>query len=384
MPDWIQRIRAAEQRNAALEARMAEPRVAVNPSELAKLGKEAAGLRPLLEVGRRYLELQERLGEAAALQKDDDPELRALAQEEKAELEKLCGSLEAELRPLFMPRDPNDERNVILEIRAGTGGEEAALFAADLLRMYTRYAEAQGWKVDPISMHATDVGGLKGVFIDIEGAGAYGRLKYEGGVHRVQRVPVTESQGRVHTSTATVAVMPVAEKIEIEIPPDELRIDVFRASGPGGQSVNTTDSAVRITHLPTGMVVTCQDEKSQHKNRARAEKVLRAQLLEKKNREQQQQRADQRRSQVGWGKRSEKFRTYNYPQNRITDHRAGVSVHQLDRLVEGELDILLEGIHTWAARQWEQDEAEAAPPGAARGEGAAPAGDDLRAAEGRP
>jgi peptide chain release factor 1 len=244
---------------------------------------------------------------------------------------------------LLTPKDPNDSRSVVLEIRAGTGGEEAALFSSDLFRMYTRYAERENWKVEALSISETGSGGLKEVIAEVQGKGAFGRLKYESGVHRVQRVPVTESQGRIHTSAVTVAVLPEAEGVEVELDEQkELRVDVYRSSGPGGQSVNTTDSAVRITHIPTGLVVTCQDEKSQHKNKARALKILRARLLDREQQRMREERAQERRDQIGTGDRSERIRTYNFPQNRVTDHRISLTVHKLDRILEGELDELIE------------------------------------------
>ena len=266
-------------------------------------------------------------------------------------LRETSSQLEERLRDLLTPKDPNDAKNAIFEIRAGTGGEEAALFAADLFRMYSRYAESRGWKIEPLSTSETGNGGFKEVIAMIAGDDVFSRFKYERGVHRVQRVPATESQGRIHTSTVTVAVMPEAEEVDIAIDPTELRIDVMRAGGPGGQSVNTTDSAVRITHLPTGLVVQCQDEKSQHKNKAKAMKVLRSRLLELEQERAAQERSEARRSQVGTGERSEKIRTYNFPQSRITDHRAGVTLHKLDDALEGNLDELLDAVSTFMASQ---------------------------------
>jgi peptide chain release factor 1 len=268
--------------------------------------------------------------------------------------------LAAEIRALLRPKDPNDSKDAILEIRAGAGGEEAALFAAELFRMYGRYAEARGWKIEPLSESTTGSGGMKEVIAGVSGKDVYGRLKFERGVHRVQRVPATESAGRIHTSTVTVAIMPEAEEVDIAINPADLRIDVFRASGPGGQSVNTTDSAVRVTHVPTGVVVSCQDEKSQHKNKNKALKVLRARLLEAERERQNAERASERRAQVGTGDRSEKIRTYNFPQNRVTDHRAGLTLHQLDRVMEGDLDTLLDGVAASLAGERERDAGEAA------------------------
>ncbi len=353
--NWTEKIRDAEARAAALEAQLADPKVATRPAELARLGKQLAALRPLLDAGRRYRTALRSIEDASSLTGDADPELQALAREEKASAEAQRARIEEELRRLLIPRDPADEKAAILEIRAGAGGDEAALFAADLFRMYARYAEAQGWKLEPLSLHETGGGrGIKEVIAGVEGRGAFGRLRYEKGVHRVQRVPVTESQGRIHTSTVTVAIMPEAEELDIAIAPADLRIDVFRASGPGGQSVNTTDSAVRITHEPSGVVVSCQDEKSQHKNKARALKVLRARLLDAEREKQTRQRADLRRAQVGSGERSEKIRTYNYPQNRVTDHRAGLTLHKLDRVLEGELEELLDGLRNWVAREQER------------------------------
>jgi peptide chain release factor 1 len=276
---------------------------------------------------------------------DGDEEMRGLAESELEALETRREALEQEIRLLLLPRDPNDEKNALLEVRAATGGEEAALFATDLFRMYCRYAEKRGWKVEPLSMSESGVGGLKEAIASVSGDQVFHRLKYERGVHRVQRVPSTESQGRIHTSTVTVAVLPEAEEVDIEIDPADLRIDVFRSSGPGGQSVNTTDSAVRITHVPTSTTVQCQDEKSQHKNKAKAMKVLRSRLLEREQARADADRATVRRAQVGSGERSEKIRTYNFPQARVTDHRASVTLHRLDAILEGDLDELLDALH---------------------------------------
>jgi peptide chain release factor 1 len=366
MSDWIERISEVEGRAAALEERLADPALARAPGELAKLAKELGALRPLLDAGRRYRATLADLVGAREMLSESDAELRALAEVEVASLEERRAALEQEIRLLLLPSDPTDERSAILEIRAGTGGEEAALFAADLFRMYSRYAESRGWKVELLSVSETGTGGLREVIAGLSGKDVFGRLKYEKGVHRVQRVPTTEAAGRIHTSTVTVAILPEAEEVDVSIDPSELRVDVFRASGPGGQSVNTTDSAVRITHLPTGLVVSCQDEKSQHKNRAKAMKVLRARLLEAEIERRDAERASERRAQVGSGERAEKIRTYNFPQNRVTDHRAGVTVHRLEALMEGELDELLDAVHTHMAERRESA-ARAAAPGPHRG-----------------
>jgi peptide chain release factor 1 len=360
MADWMERVRELRARARGLEERLADPGLARQPGELAKLGKELAELRPLLDAGRRYEETLGALADARSLANDADPELAELAKSELPELEARAAALEAEIRALLRPKDPNDSKDAILEIRAGAGGEEAALFAAELFRMYGRYAESRGWKIEPLSESTTGSGGLKEVIAGVSGKDVYGRLKFERGVHRVQRVPATESAGRIHTSTVTVAIMPEAEEVDIEINPADLRIDVFRASGPGGQSVNTTDSAVRVTHVPTGVVVSCQDEKSQHKNKAKALKVLRARLLDAERERQSAERASERRAQVGTGDRSEKIRTYNFPQNRVTDHRAGLTLHQLDRVMEGELDALLDGVAASMAGARERDAGEVA------------------------
>ena len=310
-------------------------------------------MRPLLEAGARYREVLNALEDSRFMLDDPDEELVELAREETTELEDRLVELESELAALLMPRDPNDDKNVLVEIRAGAGGDEAALFAADLFRMYSRFAELVGWKVERLSSSETPGGGFKEIIALVDGEGVWSRLKFERGVHRVQRVPSTEAQGRIHTSTVTVAVMPEAEEVDIDISPGDLRIDVMRASGPGGQSVNTTDSAVRITHLATGVVVQCQDEKSQHKNKAKAMTVLRSRLLEFEQQKADDERASERRAQVGTGERSEKIRTYNFPQSRVTDHRAGITLHKLGTIMEGNLAELLDGVKTQITAQEE-------------------------------
>ncbi|MDD5640647.1 MAG: peptide chain release factor 1 [Syntrophales bacterium] len=346
---FLQRLEDLEKRYQELEARLGDPAVIRVQEEYQKLSKEHAELSPLIQAFRRYRQVQQELADSQALlQEEADEELKALAKEEVETLKEQAATLEEELRLLLLPKDPNDEKNVLLEIRAGTGGEEAGLFAADLFRMYSRLAERHRWKVEVLSHSPTGIGGLKEVIASISGNRVYSRLKYESGVHRVQRVPVTESQGRIHTSAVTVAVLPEAEEVEVQINPEELRIDVFRSSGPGGQSVNTTDSAVRVTHIPTGLVVICQDEKSQHKNKAKALKVLRARLLDLKQQEQHQQIAQERKTQVGTGDRSERIRTYNFPQSRITDHRIGFHIHglKMEAALDGDLDELLQALST--------------------------------------
>jgi peptide chain release factor 1 len=350
MSELVQRIEETEARARELEAQLADPAVASQPSRYAALAKEHSRLRPLLETGARYRRARAELADARSMIGESEEELRILARAEIERLEPELEKLEAEIRLLLVPPDPNDERNVILEIRAGTGGEEAALFAGELFRMYSRYAEIRGWKVELLSISESGSGAIKEAVASIAGDRVYSRLKLERGVHRVQRVPATESQGRIHTSTVTVAVLPEAEEVEVQIDPGDLRIDVMRAGGPGGQSVNTTDSAVRITHLPTGTVVQCQDEKSQLKNKARALKILRARLLEHEQEKAAAERARERRSQVGTGERSERIRTYNFPQSRVTDHRAGITLHRLSEVMEGELDELLDAVHVRLAR----------------------------------
>jgi peptide chain release factor 1 len=346
MSDLLEKISAFAARAERLEQSLADPEIAANPARYGPIARDLAALRPAAEAAAAYRKLLEEIDGARSMLTDGDEEMRELAESELEALETRREALEQEIQLLLLPRDPNDEKNAILEVRAATGGEEAALFATDLFRMYCRYAEKRGWKVESLSMSESGVGGLKEAIASVSGDQVFHRLKYERGVHRVQRVPATESQGRIHTSTVTVAVLPEAEDVDIEIDPADLRIDVFRSSGPGGQSVNTTDSAVRITHTPTGTTVQCQDEKSQHKNKAKAMKVLRARLLESEQARADADRANVRRAQVGSGERSEKIRTYNFPQSRVTDHRAGVTLHRLDGILEGDLDELLDGLHS--------------------------------------
>ncbi len=353
MLDLAERIADATARAAELDEQLADPALARSPGAYARVAKERSSLLRLVEAGARYQALLAEIQGTREILEDE--EMRELAESELSDLEAKREALEKELVELILPRDPNDEKNVLLEIRGGAGGEEAALFAADLFRMYSRYAERRGWKTEPLSISETGTGGIKEIVANLSGEGVYGRLKYERGVHRVQRVPVTESAGRIHTSTVTVAVMPEAEEVDVQIDQKDLRVDVFRASGPGGQSVNTTDSAVRITHLPSGIVVQCQDEKSQHKNKARAMKILRARLFEAEAQRLADERASERRSQVGSGDRSEKIRTYNFPQTRVTDHRAGVTVHKLEGILEGELDDLLDGVHAYMSAEREKE-----------------------------
>ena len=325
-------------------SRLGTPEVQSDPAEYRKAAKALSDMEPLVQKYREYKAVESDIAGSEELAQSDDAEMRALAQEELKTLYPRRESLLAEIRILLIPKDPNDEKNVILEIRAATGGEEAALFAAELFRMYSRYAERQGWKVDALSSSQSDAGGLKEVVATIEGRGVYSRLKYESGGHRVQRVPATEAQGRVHTSMATVAVLPEAEDVDIQINEKDLRVDTFCSSGPGGQSVNTTYSAVRLTHIPTGLVVSQQDEKSQIKNRAKAMKVLRARLYEMEMQKQQDAIAKERRDQVGTGERSEKIRTYNFPQSRITDHRINFTTHRLHDVLEGNLHEVIDEV----------------------------------------
>ncbi len=340
-----ERLEELAARYRELEQELARPEHATDPRRVRELATELKSLRETVQAYDRWKQLRRSLEENESLLSDADVEIRDLARGEVNDLRERIQEVESQLRALLVPRDPNDAKNVVLEIRAGTGGEEAALFAADLFRAYSRYSERTGWKIEVLSMHSTDTGGAREVIAAISGREVYRRLKYERGVHRVQRVPVTESSGRIHTSTVTVAVLPEAEEVEVQIDEQrDLRIDVFRSSGPGGQSVNTTDSAVRITHLPTDLVVTCQDEKSQHKNRSRAMKILRSRLLDLEQRRQRAERDQERRGQIGTGERSERIRTYNFPQNRVTDHRIALTLYRLEQVLDGDLDELIEAL----------------------------------------
>ena len=325
-----------------LNKKISDPEVMNDSNKYQKLLKRHAKLKELIEYYNEYKDIKEGIKEAEEMIEDDDSEMQELAEMELAELRPRLEELENKLPIMLLPHNPDDEKNVIVEIRAGAGGDEAGLFAADLFRMYTRYAEDNSWKWELMNANESGVGGFKEVIFSIEGKEVYKKLKYESGVHRVQRVPSTESSGRIHTSTATVAVLPEAEDVEVDIDTNDLKIDYYRSSGPGGQSVNTTDSAVRITHEPSGLVVSCQDEKSQHKNKAKAMRVLRARLKEKREKEKQEERAEARKSQIGTGERSEKIRTYNFPQGRVSDHRINLTEHKLEQILDGELDIIIE------------------------------------------
>jgi peptide chain release factor 1 len=343
----FERLNQIEARYEELTRALASPEVIADSSKYQKTAKAHSDITEIVEKYREYKDLQRGIQESKAIiAEESDAELREYAQEELARLEERLGTVEADLKVLLIPKDPNDEKNIVLEIRAGTGGDEATLFAAEMFRMYNRYAESQRWKVEVLSTSESGVGGLKEVIAIIEGKRVYSRLKYESGVHRVQRVPQTEQQGRVHTSAVTVAVLPEAEDVDIKIEAKDLRIDTFCSSGPGGQSVNTTYSAVRITHLPTNTVVSCQDEKSQIKNREKGMRVLRSRLYEMEMEKQQQALAKERKAMVGSGDRSEKIRTYNFPQNRVTDHRIGLTLHQLGEVMDGKLQPIIDALVT--------------------------------------
>jgi len=338
------RLEELEDRFEELTGLLSKPEILQRQDEYHRLAKEFSELEKTVAGYREYKGIVREIGENEKFLRESDEEIRRLAKEEIGQLQERKAHVERGLKIFLLPKDPNEDKNIFLEIRAGTGGEEASLFAADLFRMYARYSELKNWKMDMVSQNETGVGGVKEIIALIEGRGAYSQLKYESGVHRVQRVPTTESQGRVHTSAVTVAVLPEADEVELDIDPGELRIDVYRSSGPGGQSVNTTDSAVRITHIPTGLVVTCQDEKSQHRNKAKALKVLRSKLLDLQRLEQEIEIAERRRSMVGTGDRSERIRTYNFPQNRVTDHRIGVTLYKLDKILEGNMQEIIDAL----------------------------------------
>jgi peptide chain release factor 1 len=338
------RVAALIETHEALAAQLADPDVLADPARLRGVAQQHSDMIPLAEAGRHYVKLVDDLAQARELEDSTEAELASLARAEAESLVEQLEVAEERLRILLVPRDPLDDRPAVVEIRAGTGGDEAGLFAADLYRMYTRYADARGWVVEDLSSSEGTLGGLKEIIFVVRGRDAYGALRYESGVHRVQRVPVTESSGRIHTSAASVAILPEAEEVDVDIDPADLKVDVFRSSGPGGQSVNTTDSAVRITHLPTGLVVSCQDEKSQHKNKAKAMKVLRSRLLDRVVADQEAERSMERRAHVGTGDRSAKIRTYNYPQNRVTDHRINLTLHRLEAVLGGDLDELVEAL----------------------------------------
>ncbi|HWR38029.1 MAG TPA: peptide chain release factor 1 [Patescibacteria group bacterium] len=352
----LDKLQAIEDRYLELESMISDPAVMANMGEWQKLTRTHAKMTPLVVKFREYRQANQAMNEARELMRDKlDDDFRQMVEAEHEEAREKVRVLEAELKVLLLPKDPNDDKNVIVEIRGGAGGDEAALFAGDLFRMYTRYAESQGWRTEILDANAPDLGGFKEVVFVIEGDGAYSKLKYESGVHRVQRIPTTESSGRIHTSTVTVAVLPEAEDVEVEISSNDLRIDTYCASGAGGQHVNKTESAVRITHLPTGVVVQCQDEKSQLKNKDKAMRVLRAKVLELAEQAQMAGVAENRKSQVGTGDRSERIRTYNFPQGRVTDHRIGLTLHKLDFILNGDIDELISGLVTAAQSQQMQD-----------------------------
>lgn len=353
---WILRpmfdkLIGVENRFIEIEKHLSDPKIVNDRDAYTTLVREHAELNKIVTAYRQYKKTLQNLEESQDLLRDTDPEIKDLARDEIVALTRLKEDLEIELKTLLLPQDPNDDKNVIVEIRAGTGGEEAALFVGDLYRMYSRYAENRNWSIEVLTHHPTGVGGLKEIIAMIKGKGAYSVFKYESGTHRVQRVPTTETQGRIHTSAVTVAVLPEADEVDVEIDPSELKIDVYRSTGPGGQSVNTTDSAVRITHLPSGLVVTCQDEKSQLKNKLKAMKVLRARLLDQMITEQNEKRSEERKSQVGTGDRSGRIRTYNFPQGRVTDHRIGLTLYKLEQILQGNIDELVDNLTTFYQAQ---------------------------------
>ena len=343
----FEKLEEVERRYETLYHLLGQPEVISKQDELQKVAKEYAEIGKVVDLYRKFKRLDVEIEESRhLLASEEDDEMKRLAKEELDRLMAEKGKIEGDLKTALLPKDPNDEKNIILEIRAGTGGDEAGLFAADLFRMYAKFAEKNSWRMEVLNRHYTGVGGFKEVIALIEGKGVYSRLKFESGVHRVQRVPVTESQGRIHTSTVTVAILPEAEEVEVAIDPNDIRVDIFRSSGPGGQSVNTTDSAVRITHIPTGIVVSCQDEKSQHKNKAKALKILRARLMDKATQEKHTEISEKRRLQVGTGERSERIRTYNFPQGRVTDHRIGLTLYRLEAVLEGDMEEILAALTT--------------------------------------
>jgi len=342
----IEKLKGIEERYVKLEHLLSDPEVIKDQHKYQKYVKEHGELHRIVPVFRTYEGVVAELSEARDLLKDTDPDIRAMAREEIASLEKQMNTLTSKLNTLLMPKDPRDKKSVILEIRAGTGGEEAGIFAGDLFRMYSRYAETRNWKIDIIEKNDSSAGGFKEIVCLVQGKGAFGAFKFESGTHRVQRVPETETQGRIHTSAVTVAVLPEAEDIDIDINPADIRVDIFRASGPGGQSVNTTDSAVRVTHVPTGVVATCQDEKSQHKNKAKAMNVLKSRILDARIQEEESKRAADRKDQVGTGDRSGRIRTYNFPQGRMTDHRIGLTLYKLDSIMEGDIQAIIDALKT--------------------------------------
>jgi peptide chain release factor 1 len=341
----VEKLQSLSRRLEEVESLLCDLTVVSNPTRLRELGRERSSIQAVVDAFKHWQDVSRHIEEDRAVL--DDPELGELAKEELPELEARRTALEADLAILLLPKDPNDERNTILEIRGGTGGEEAALFAADLLRMYTRYSERRGWRVELLSLSEASAGGLKEAIALVTGDRVFSSLKHEAGVHRVQRVPTTEAQGRIHTSTATVAVLPEADDVDVHIDDKDLRFDIAAAGGPGGQGVNTTNSAVQVTHLPTGLIVKCQDERSQIKNKSRALKILRSRLLDLEQQKQAASVRDERRTMVGSGERSEKIRTYNFPQNRLTDHRIGLTLYELDRLIEGDLDSLISALVAW-------------------------------------